>query len=118
MGRISHLIADLYFCGTANPLADSGSLEGIFQSVLPANCDMKPRMQIFPGDQGGWCGVGLLEGGRITFQTIPALEFMIMEIVAINRSFDPRALNEQLVALLAPSLITVDVFSRGHHLMG
>jgi S-adenosylmethionine/arginine decarboxylase-like enzyme len=118
LGRIAHLIADLYFVGAANPLADCASLQNIFRSVLPATGDYRPRLHIFEGSQGGWYGFGILEGGRISFQTVPPLEFMALEIVAFNRSFDPRTLNEQLVTLLAPSLVTVDVFSRGHHLTG
>lgn len=116
MGRISHLIADFYFCSAASPLADGASLQRIFESVLPLIHEVRPRLEMFEGYQSGWCGFCLLSNGRITFQTVPSLEFMALEIIAFNRSFDPRAVNEQLVGLLAPSLVTVDVFSRGNHL--
>lgn len=115
MGRIRHLIADLYFCNTSC-LGDQNFLGEVIGKVLQWWSMADSEIHWVTDQNGGLSGLCLLPNTRFTFQTFPSLEFMAVEIITVGRIIDPRSLGEQLVEALEPSLVSFELVVRGEHL--
>jgi S-adenosylmethionine decarboxylase len=115
LGKIRHLIADLYFCNTSC-LADQKFLGDLICKVLQWWSMANSEIYWVMDQNDGLSGLCLLPNTRLTFQTFPRLEFMTMEIITVGRIIDPRALGEQLVEALEPSLVSFELVVRGEHL--
>lgn len=116
MGRIRQLIVDLYFCDMSR-FCDGLILADIFETILYRWNRVHWQIQLMPVPDGGWAGFCVSREARLTFQTLPSVDFMALEILTVGTVLDPKSLGEQVVAALDPSLVKFDSTIRGEHLL-
>lgn len=116
MGRLRYLIADLYFAEKPDRLIDPVFLQKALTSSIREWGGDAGAFRMMESSARGWYGICPLFGGRITFQTFPAWDYMTVEILSFERNPDPKLLYESLVDKMEPAVVSMESIIRGHHI--
>lgn len=107
-------MADLYLC-RPEILKDDDALKGLISDIFRVFGETDGKVAVFPGESEGRIGFFRLKESRISFHTLPSLNYFAFEIFVMGKT-DPNYLSEYLVEKISPQVVTIREFSRAEHL--